>query len=175
MSDRGVLAAPERSADVTAEIQVVDGDEEIPVNGTGHKRKWMLIGAAVIIVLAAATGLTLWLTGSSTPTGLVVTTQVVKVTTGTIKQTVATSGTIEPASQASLNFAVSGTVDAVNVKAGQTVTTGQVLATVGTTALQADLDSAQAQLTSAEAHLSSDQSSGASTAQITPPNSPTTR
>jgi membrane fusion protein, macrolide-specific efflux system len=166
MSDRGVLAAPERSADVTAEIQVVDGDEEIPVNGTGHKRKWMLIGAAVIIVLAAATGLTLWLTGSSTPTGLVVTTQVVKVTTGTIKQTVATSGTIEPASQASLNFAVSGTVDAVNVKAGQTVTTGQVLATVGTTALQADLDSAQAQLTSAEAHLSSDQSSGASTAQI---------
>ena len=71
----------------------------------------MLIGGAVIIVLGAAAGLTLWLTGSSTPTGLVVTTQVVKVTTGTIKQTVATSGTIEPASQASLNFAVSGTVD----------------------------------------------------------------
>ena len=132
----------------------------------GTSANGMLIGAAVIIVLGAATGLTLWLTGSSTPTGLVVTTQVVKVTTGTIKQTVATSGTIEPASQASLNFAVSGTVDAVNVKAGQTVTTGQVLATVGTTALQADLDSAQAQLTSAEARLSSDQSSGASTAQI---------
>jgi len=166
MSDRGVLAAPERSVDVTAEIQVGEGEEEIPVSGTGHKRKWMLIGAAVILVLGAAAGLTLWLTGSSTPTGLVVTTQVVKVTTGTIKQTVATSGTIEPASQASLNFAVSGTVDAVNVKAGQTVTTGQVLATVGTTALQADLDSAQAQLTSAEARLSSDQSSGASTAQI---------
>ena len=166
MSDRGVLAAPERSADVTAEVQIVDGEEDIPVNDTGHKRTWLLIGAAVIIVLGAATGLTLWLTGSSTPTGLVVTTQVVKVTTGTIKQTVATSGTIEPASQASLNFAVSGTVDAVNVKAGQTVTTGQVLATVGTTALQADLDSAQAQLTSAEARLSSDQSSGASTAQI---------
>jgi multidrug efflux pump subunit AcrA (membrane-fusion protein) len=169
MSDRGVLAAPARSADDTAEIQVVggvDGQEEIPVDGPGRKRKFMLIGAAVIIVLGAATGLTLWLTGSSTPTGLVVSTQVVKVTTGTIKQTVATSGTIEPASQASLNFAVSGTVDAVNVKAGQTVTTGQVLATVGTTALQADLDSAQAQLTSAEARLSSDQSSGASTAQI---------
>jgi macrolide-specific efflux system membrane fusion protein len=169
MSDRGVLASPERSADVTAEIQIVEsveGEEEIPVDRPRRKRKFMLIGAAVIIVLGVAAGLTLWLTGSSTPTGLVVTTQVVKVTTGTIKQTVATSGTIEPASQASLNFAVSGTVDAVNVKAGQTVTTGQVLATVGTTALQADLDSAQAQLTSAEARLSSDQSSGASTAQI---------
>ena len=46
------------------------------------------------------------------------------VTTGTIQQTVASSGTIEPASQASLNFAVSGTVTAVNVKAGQTVTAG---------------------------------------------------
>ena len=169
MSDRGVLAAPERSADITAEIQIVEGvegEEEIPVDRPRQKRKFMLIGAAIIIVLGAAAGLTLWLTGSSTPTGLVVTTQVVKVSTGTIKQTVATSGTIEPASQASLNFAVSGTVDAVNVKAGQTVTTGQVLATVGTTALQADLDSAQAQLTSAEARLSSDQSSGASTAQI---------
>jgi membrane fusion protein, macrolide-specific efflux system len=172
MSDRGVLAAPERSSDVTAEIRVgesvegVGSEEEFPVDRPRRKRKFMLIGAAVIIVLGAAAGLTLWLTGSSTPTGLVVTTQVVKVTTGTIKQTVATSGTIEPASQASLNFAVSGTVDAVNVKAGQTVTTGQVLATVGTTALQADLDSAQAQLTSAEARLSSDQSSGASTAQI---------
>jgi multidrug efflux pump subunit AcrA (membrane-fusion protein) len=169
MSDRGVLAAPERSADVTAEIQVVagvEGAEEIPADRPGRKRKLMLIGAAVIIVLGAAAGLTIWLTGSSTPTGLVVTTQVVKVTTGTIKQTVATSGTIEPASQASLNFGVSGTVDAVNVQAGQTVTAGQVLATVGTTALQADLDSAQAQLTSAEARLSSDQSSGASTVQI---------
>ncbi len=34
----------------------------------------------------------------------------VPVTTGTIQQTVTSSGTIEPASQANLNFAVSGTV-----------------------------------------------------------------
>ena len=87
-------------------------------------------------MLAGAGGLAYWLTsGSSTPTGLVVTTTTVPVTTGTIQQTVASSGTIEPASQANLNFAVSGTVTAVNVKAGQTVTAGQVLATVDTTAL----------------------------------------
>jgi acetyl/propionyl-CoA carboxylase alpha subunit len=100
------------------------------------------------------------------PRGLVVTTEVVKVTTGTIKQTVATSGTLEPATQASLDFAVSGTVTAVDVKAGQKVTDGQVLATVGTTALQADVDSAQAQLASAQARLSSDESSSAATTQI---------
>ena len=51
----------------------------------------------------------------------------VPVTTGTIQQTVASSGTIEPASQANLNFAVSGTVTAVDVKAGQTVTAGQIV------------------------------------------------
>ena len=70
-------------------------------------------------------------------------------TTGTIQQTVASSGTLEPASQATLNFAVSGTVTAVNVKAGQTVTAGQVLATVDTTALTDDVNAAQAQLTAA--------------------------
>jgi macrolide-specific efflux system membrane fusion protein len=126
----------------------------------------VLIGAAVIVVLGAATGLSLWLTGGSSTTGLLVTTQVVKVTIGTIKETVATSGTLEPATQASLDFAVSGTVTAVDVKAGQKVTDGEVLATVGTTALQADVDSAQAALDSAQARLSSDESSSAATTQI---------
>ena len=79
------------------------------------------------------------------------------VTTGTIQQTVASSGTLEPASQANLNFAVSGTVTAVDVAAGQTVTAGQVLATVDTTALSDDLNAAQAQLTSAQDRLASDE------------------
>ena len=73
-------------------------------------------------------------------------------TTGTIQQTVASSGTIEPASQANLNFGVSGTVTAVNVKAGQTVTAGEVLASVDTTALSEEVNAAQAQLASAEAN-----------------------
>jgi len=89
--------------------------------------------------------------GSSTP-AFSVTTQTVSVTTGTIKQTVSASGTIEPAEQADLNFGVSGQVTAVNVKVGDVVTAGQALATVSTTALQADLDAAQATLASAEAN-----------------------
>ena len=100
-----------------------------------RRYRWPLAGVAVVVI-AAAIALPLWLTsGSSTPDGLSVTTVTVPVTTGTIQQTVTSSGTIEPASQASLNFAVSGTVTAVDVKAGQTVTAGQVLATVDTTAL----------------------------------------
>ena len=90
----------------------------------------------VVVLIAAAVGLTLWLTsGSSTAPGLTVTTVTTTAKTATMQQTVASSGTLEPASQSDENFAVSGTVTAVNVKAGQTVTAGQVLATVDTTAL----------------------------------------
>ncbi len=120
------------------------------------------IVGVVVVLVAAAVGLSLWLTsGSSTPTGLSITTVTVPVTTGTIQQTVASSGTIEPASQATLNFAVSGTVTAVDVKAGQTVTAGQVLATVDTTALSEEVNAAQAQLTAANDRLASDEASGA--------------
>jgi membrane fusion protein, macrolide-specific efflux system len=166
MSIQGSVAAPEHPIDATGELPLIGEEEESPVDGRRRKRKFMLIGAAVVIVICAATGLSLWLTGGSSTTGLVVSTDVVKVTTGTIKQTVATSGTLEPATQTSLNFAVSGTVTAVDVKAGQEVTAGQVMATIGTTALQADVDSAEAQLTSARARLSSDESSSAATTQI---------
>lgn len=167
MPNRGAVAAPEPDLDVTGEIPLVGEDEVLPQHPTRkRRRKFTLIGVAVVVVLGAAIGLTLGLTGGSSATGIEVTNEVVKVTTGTIKQTVATSGTIEPATQASLNFAVSGTITAVNVKAGQTVTDGQVLATVGTTALQSDLDAAQASVDAAQAHVSSDESSGASTTQI---------
>jgi macrolide-specific efflux system membrane fusion protein len=108
----------------------------------------------------------LWLTGDSPATGLVVTNEVVSVTRGTIQQTVASSGTIEPASQANLNFAVSGTVTAVNVKAGQAVTAGQVLATVGTTALEDQLEAAQSQLAAAQDKLATDEDSSSSASQI---------
>jgi multidrug efflux pump subunit AcrA (membrane-fusion protein) len=142
-------------------------DEAVAGPVAWWKRKVVVITAAIVVLAGAATGLTLGLTGgSSSPVGLSITTQTVSVTTGTLKQTVATSGTIEPASQANLNFAVSGVVTAVDVKAGQTVTVGQVLATVGTTALQDDENAAQAQVAAAEARVSSDASSGAETAQV---------
>ena len=104
-------------------------DRELPVDLEGdtagrtarrRKRKFLLIGAAVILLAGLATGLTLAFTGGSPATGLVVSSEVVKVTTGTIKQTVATSGTLEPATEANLDFGVSGTVTAVDVQAGQT-------------------------------------------------------
>ena len=85
---------------------------------------------------------------------------------GTITKTVASSGTIEPASQADLNFAVAGRVNTVSVSPGQTVAAGQVLATLDSTSLAASLTQAQASLANDQAQLAADQAGGASAAQI---------
>jgi len=154
------------SDDLTQELPLdLEGDPAAP-DGRRRKRKVLVIGAAVILLAGLATGLTLAFTGGSPATGLVITSETVKVTTGTIKQTVATSGTLEPATEADLNFGVSGTVTGVDVRAGQAVTAGQVVATVGTTALSADVDAAQANVASAQARLSSDEAAGGSTTEI---------
>lgn len=76
--------------------------------------------------------------------------------TGTFQQTVTGSGTIEPAQQADLDFAVSGRVTAVEVEAGDTVKKGQVLATLDTVSLDAALASAKAQLEAAETTAAND-------------------
>src|SRR5579864_894599 len=68
-----------------------------------RRHRWLIAGTAVVVA-GAAVGLSLWLTSGSSPSaGLSVTTVEVPVTTGTIQQTVTSSGTIEPASQANLN------------------------------------------------------------------------
>jgi multidrug efflux pump subunit AcrA (membrane-fusion protein) len=167
MTETGALQAEASPVDLTAELPL--DDENVlaePPPPFWKRNRWPLVAVGVVVI-AAAIALPLWLTsGSSTPVGLSVTTVIVPVTTGTIQQTVTSSGTIEPASQANLNFAVSGTVTAVDVKAGQTVTAGQTLATVDTTALNEQVNAAQAQLNAANDRLASDEANGASTSQI---------
>ncbi|MDQ1576180.1 MAG: hypothetical protein QOH55_1330 [Microbacteriaceae bacterium] len=75
----------------------------------------------------------------------------------TMQKTVSGSGTLTPAVQDDVNFAASGTVTAVNVVAGSTVTAGQTLATLNTLTENASLTSAQAALASANAALSAAQ------------------
>ncbi len=167
MVKAGSTMAADDPVDVTQELPLGDEGELLLEERSLWRRHRAAIIAVAVVMLAGTGGLIYWATsGSSTPAGLVVTTQVVPVTTGTIQQTVASSGTIQPASQANLNFAVSGTVTAVDVKAGQTVTSGQVLATVDTTALSEEVSAAQAQLSSANARLAADEASSAATTQI---------
>ncbi|HZM54162.1 MAG TPA: biotin/lipoyl-binding protein, partial [Acidimicrobiales bacterium] len=122
------------------------------------------------MVILAAAGLGTWFatkSSSAATTGITTSTTVQTVSTGTITQTVSSTGTIEPASQANLNFAVSGRVNAVDVTAGQTVTAGQALATVDGTTLAASLAQAQATLANDQAQLVTDQANSASASQIT--------
>jgi len=125
----GAIGATDTPVDLTDELPLDDENVLAPRQPSFWRHyRWPTVGIAALLI-AAAVGFPLWLTsGSSTPTGITVTTVTVPVTTGTMQQTIASSGTIEPASQANLNFAVSGTVSGVNVKAGQTVSAGQRLA-----------------------------------------------
>jgi multidrug efflux pump subunit AcrA (membrane-fusion protein) len=78
--------------------------------------------------------------------------------TGTYQQTVGGTGTVEPARQADLDFAVSGRVTSVNVEAGDTVKKGQVLAELDSVSLDAALASAKAQQEAAETTVANDAS-----------------
>ena len=167
MVKAGSTMAADDPVDVTQELPLGDEGELLLEETSFWRRHRGAIIAVAVLVLAGTGGLIDWATsGSSTPAGLVVTNQVVPVTTGTIQQTVATSGTIEPASQANLNFAVSGTVTAVDVKAGQTVTAGRCWPRSARPPSPRRLNAAQAQLSSANARLSSERGLGAATTQI---------
>ena len=92
--------------------------------------------------------------------------QVVAATTGTMAQTVSAEGTIAAAQTDDLSFTSAGTVTAVNVKAGQEVKAGDVLATIDSAELAAAVADAEASVADAKAKLADDEDAGASDAQI---------
>jgi membrane fusion protein, macrolide-specific efflux system len=125
------------------------------------------IVAPVVAVVAVGVWLGVRAVTSSSSASPTTTERVVTATKGTLAQTVSSSGTIEPESTDDLNFSVSGTVTAVNVKTGDTVSVGQVLATVDSASLLSAEAQAQATVDSDEAKVASDESSSASSAQLT--------
>lgn len=86
--------------------------------------------------------------------------------TATLDQSILTTGTIEPADEASLNFATPGRVATIDVAAGQKVSAGEVLATLDSTVAAAQVAQAQANLAAAQAKLASDQAAGATSVQL---------
>ena len=127
------------------------------------KKRRLVIVSAVAIVIAAA-GVITWL--AIRPTSAQPSYRLIPASVTTLRQTVSSSGTVEPAQRSDLNFGVSGQVTAVNVAVGQQVTAGQTLATVQSASLQASVAQASSSLASAQSKLSSDQSGGASSAQV---------
>jgi HlyD family secretion protein len=74
-------------------------------------------------------------------------------TAGSVTRELHGTGIIQPVSQATVAFPVSGTVDGVDVELGSTVATGATLATLDTTSLESTVLAKQAALASAELDL----------------------
>jgi HlyD family secretion protein len=73
---------------------------------------------------------------------------------GSVQSAVTGTGTVVPAAQQNLGFRVTGQLTEVDVKVGDHVSGGQVLAKVDTRSFQAALDQANASLQQAQANLS---------------------
>ena len=122
-----------------------------------HARRWITV--AVIVVVAGSGGATAWaMTGPSGPGYRTAT-----VTRANVTQTLLSTGTIEPVSQANVSFPVSGQVASVSVGLGSHVTAGQVLARLSTTALASQVSSDQAAVATATVRLAADEASETTT------------
>lgn len=117
-------------------------------------RPWARVVGAVVIVGLVATGAWwVWWRQPASAEAQGPTTRTVQASLSTMEKTVSGTGTLEPTVQEDVSFAVAGTVTKVEVAAGDTVTKGQVLATVDTLSLDADLLSAKSTLAQAKAKL----------------------
>jgi multidrug efflux pump subunit AcrA (membrane-fusion protein) len=107
--------------------------------------EWGLAIVAVALVAIAVTSLG---TGSSSSSAA--TKRTATVGKGVVQSTVSGNGTLEPAQKVKLSFGASGEVTAIDVKSGEKVKVGQVLAEVDSSSARASLASAEAQLIEAE-------------------------
>jgi HlyD family secretion protein len=103
---------------------------------------------AVALVALVAIGVSSLGTGSSSSSAATKRTSTVG--KGVVQSTVSGNGTLEPAQKVELSFGASGEVTRIDVKAGQKVTKGQVLAEVDSSSARASLASAEAALLEAE-------------------------
>lgn len=114
-------------------------------------RKWLWLSVAVVVLIAGGVGAYLLMRPGRTNQAQAIT-RTVRATLGTQTRTVTVDGTLSPRKQSDVNFAVSGTITRVYVKAGDKVTKNQKLARVDDTELVNAVDLARANLTTAQAN-----------------------
>jgi len=141
-----------------------NSQEEVSVEATRVARKssrwrrwrrWLF--AALLLVLLAVAGSVWKLTRPEAATERSIT---ATASVGEVTRTVSASGTLEPARDETLSFAVSGTVKKVYVELGDTVKKGDKIAAVDSELLRSQLDAAEATETAAQDDLTSAESSG---------------
>ena len=95
-------------------------------------RRVLIVGIATVAILGFAVA-GVWALGGTKPT-VAHKASTATVRRGTITTTASASGNIEPINERALTFGAGGTVATLTVKPGQTVYTGEVLATLDATA-----------------------------------------
>ena len=114
-------------------------------------RTWLWLSIAFVVLVAAGVGGWLLARPRSDAQAQTIS-RTVEATVGTQTQAVSLDGTLTPRKQSDVNFAVSGTITHVYVKAGDKVSRGQKLARINDTDLADAVDLAQANLTTARAN-----------------------
>ena len=138
-------------------------DTHMAPHSRPRRRRW-LVGSAIVLVAALALGAFLL----TRPRGDdQVAWDIVRATRSTQVSTVSLAGTIAPRTRANVTFRVPGTVERIAVKVGDTVTAGEVLATVDPVDLEAAVALTEAQASAARAQLSTVlDTDGATDAQV---------
>lgn len=120
-------------------------------------RSWKTWLVIIIVIVLAAGGLYLSRQRTSTPTTQISSTsftETIAVRRGAITARISPTGEVYAPRSASLSFDVSlGTITELNVKAGQKVKKGDILAKIDTAALQRAVEQAEADLLSAQEEL----------------------
>ncbi|MBV9822748.1 MAG: efflux RND transporter periplasmic adaptor subunit [Actinobacteria bacterium] len=112
----------------------------------------MVLAAVMVAVLAVGSGVALARTRSSGPTYRLAAARV-----GDVEQDLVSVGTVSAAQRASVAFPVSGTVASVLATVGAKVGSGDILATLDTTALKQQVANAEAALATAKQTLATDE------------------
>ena len=102
-------------------------------------KKWTIW----ILIVVAIIGGIFWYVKSRAPKTTYTTADVTK---GTLTQTVSVTGKVNPNEQIDLTFKTTGILKSINVDVGDSVKSGQILATIDTGTLESQLRQAEAQV-----------------------------
>ncbi|GGC70976.1 efflux RND transporter periplasmic adaptor subunit [Marinobacter halophilus] len=114
-----------------------------------HRRWPKRFGLVVLLAVAAGSGWGYFQNG----TGTTPTVNTVDVTRGDIQQLVSATGVLEPSNYVDVGAQVSGQLETIHVRVGQTVSEGDLLAEIDPTVYVAKVDATRAQLKNQQAQI----------------------
>ncbi|WP_433054582.1 efflux RND transporter periplasmic adaptor subunit [Dactylosporangium sp. CS-033363] len=130
---------------------------------------WWLAGGVAVLAAAAVTTVVLTSHDEKAPVQV----STAKVSRGAVRSTVSASGTVQAQATRSLGFTTSGTLTELNVKAGDTVAEGAVLAKIDASSAQDAVDQATESVSNAQDSLDKAETAH-DTALALPTSNPTT-